>query len=133
MTIQKSLKDMTQRIANQFMDRVTSQLQKLDLDALLGTLGLQVARRPRSLMLPVVVAFGAGLAVGALTAPMSGKELRAKFTTLVGKRETIKPGIDGAPAESPYGQAARARRDDVSGNNGEKKAIRVADAVPHPS
>lgn len=131
MNIQKSFKSMTERIAHQLTGRLTSQLQKLDLDALLGTLGLQVAKRPRSLMLPVVAAFGAGLALGTLIAPMNGKELRAKFATLVGKSEN-KSAIDGAPTESPYEKAARARRNEAAGTNEEKKAVRVVD-VPLPS
>ncbi len=131
-TIPQSFKSMTERIAHQLGGRLTSQLQKLDLEALLGTIGLQVARRPRILVLPVVAAFGAGLAVGTLIAPMSGKELRSKFATLVGKSLKSKSAIDGAPAESPYEQAARARRDEVAGSNGEKKPVRVVD-VPSPS
>ena len=133
MTIQKSFKSMTERIAHQFTGHVTSQLHKLDLDAFLGMIGLQVAKHPRGLMLPVLAAFGAGVAVGTLLAPMSGKELRDKIAMLVGKlgkSRKDQPAIDGAPAESPYEQAARARKDESAGHNGEKKGIRVDAPLP---
>lgn len=130
MNIPNSFSGMTQRIADQFTSHVTHQLRKLDLDGLLGAIGLQVSRRPTSLLWPVVAAFGAGIAVGTLLAPMSGKELRAKLVTLVGKSQkpaASQPAIDGAPNESPYEQAARGRRDDA-GNNGQKKVgVRAAD------
>ena len=135
MTIQTSFKNMTERIAHQFTGHVTRQLHKLDLDAILGTIGLQVAKHPRKLMLPVLAAFGAGVAVGTLLAPMSGKELRGKVATLVGtlgKSRKHQPAIDGAPAESPYEQAARAREDQAAGHNGEKKGLRVDAPLPAP-
>lgn len=131
MNVQSSFAGMTQRIAHQFTGLVTKQLQKLDLDAVLGTVGLQLAKRPTGLLAPMLAAFGAGMAVGALLTPMSGKQLRTTLAAVLAKSKQHpagQPAIDGAQTESPYEQAARGRRDDASGNNGQKKSVRVADA-----
>lgn len=136
MDIQKSFGNMTQRIANEFTTHVTRQLHKLDLAAVLGTLGLQVAKRPKSLALPMLAAFGAGVAAGALLTPMRGQDLRAKVADLARAATSrkpagdapVEPAIDGAAVASPYEQATRARRDEAAGPNGAKKLPRSPEA-----
>jgi len=65
------------------MKQVGTQLSKMNLDSVLGAIGLQLAKRGRGPLLPTVAAFGAGMAVGAgaalMLAPMSGRDLRGKF------------------------------------------------------
>ena len=132
MDLQKSFGKMTQRIAHDFSGHASRQLHKLDLESLLGTVGLQIAKRPRSLALPMLAAFGAGMAAGALLTPMRGEDLRAKVAAFIRSATSRKSGdgaptesaIDGAPVASPYEQATRARRDEAAGPNGAKKLPR---------
>lgn len=137
MDLKKSFEGMKNKIGDQLAHRV----QKIDLDSVLGAIGLQVVKHHRSMALPLIAAFGGGVAVGLLFAPMPGKELRAGIVQLVGKlrgRPSIEvdDGVrektaDGKDVASPY-DTARSERE--SGGNGHKKSPRpVESSAPGPT
>lgn len=93
------------------MEQVGTQLHKVNLDGVLGAIGLQRAKPGRGASLPIVAAFGAGMAVGAgaalLLAPTSGKDLRGKLGDLLkkipllgGDRATELAEIPDVPADA---------------------------------
>ena len=135
MDIQKNIEAMKNKIASQLVGQLTNQVQKIDLHSILAAVGLQVAKRSRSLTVPMIGAFGAGLAVGALFTPMSGKELRQKVWMLVSKSGTKPVGhiaeLAGASTsaedsgESPYDKARNQR--DSGGANGQKKGANLSE------
>lgn len=115
MQMPKTFADMSNRIAHQIEGR----LKSVDLDTLLGGIGLQVAKRSPSIVLPLVIAFGSGVAFGAIFSPTSGHELRARIGKAVtqvvtaaksqlAKRTGPALGAEGETAGSPYGKALQA-------------------------
>lgn len=138
MKVPKTVTTMAHRIGSQLEAR----LHKVDLDSLLGAAGLQSIRPARSMTLPLLAAFGAGIALGAVMAPTSGKELRARIGVLLGKAQVgaksmlAKKGhadnaleSDAANTDSPYDKAAKAQSD-ASSNNGHKKTARMPEPTP---
>jgi len=75
MGIKKNFIDMRNRIGSQ----LESRLEAVDLESLLGVVGLQVVKRAPRMTLPLVAAFASGVAFGAIFSPTSGKELRARL------------------------------------------------------
>lgn len=71
------------------MEQVGAQLHKVNFEGVLGAVGLQLAKHGRGASLPIVAAFGAGMAVGAGTAllltPLTGRDLRGKLGELLQK------------------------------------------------
>jgi len=109
------------KVYNNMKEQVTTQLHKVNLEGVLGAMGLQLAKHSRGMSLPIVAAFGAGMAFGAgsalLLAPMSGKDLRGKLGELVkrlphwGAKEAS--DIDASP-ELPHEEVVEP--DDVMAN-----------------
>jgi hypothetical protein len=103
-----------------FMNRVGGQvagrLEKVDLNSLLGSVGLELVKHRRSIALPLVAAFVGGMAIGALITPVNGKDLRTRIMTFVGGiKKSGNDGVreltsDGKPVASPY-EDAKAERD----------------------
>lgn len=115
------LKKTTARIIN----RVASQIDKLDLDSVFSAFGVEVIKHRRSIALPLVGAFLGGLALGALLTPVSGKDLRTKIVTFAsgltkfGSDSARELTSDGKPVASPY-EDAKAERDHRDSGNPRK-------------
>jgi len=132
MEIKKTFERVMSRVAGQ----VESRIQKVDLDSLLAAVGLQVAKHRRSMSLPLLAAFGSGVAVGVLLAPVSGKDLRGKIALLMGKlKQSGRAATDGAAqevtdteaVESPIERATRLQHV-PAGSNGQRKSPRQDEA-----
>ncbi len=137
MDIKKTFSNMGSRISGQ----LESRLQKVDLESLLGAVGLQMVKRAPRMALPLIAAFTSGVAFGAIFSPTSGKELRAGIGKLVaraigatksGERgpevaHELADGANGEAAESPYDKAHKAAQRDPSGTNGQKKGVSAPD------
>lgn len=115
MELGKSMESMVKRVSGQIGRR----LDKIDLESMLASIGLQVFKQRSSLAWPLVTAFGAGMVVGAVFTPMSGKELRGHIADLyekgrakMGSRELT---ADGKPVASPY-EDAKTERDESAHN-----------------
>ncbi len=112
MKFNKTMDSLMNRVGGQ----VAGRLEKVDLNSLLGSVGLELVKHRRSIALPLVAAFVGGLAVGALITPVNGKELRRRIMTFVGGlKKTGSDGAreltsDGKPVASPY-EDAKAERD----------------------
>ncbi|MFO0749776.1 MAG: hypothetical protein U1F43_29510 [Myxococcota bacterium] len=129
MEVQKGLVSMKNRLANQ----LGQALHDVKLEHVLAAVGLQASRPRRGMVLPLLTAFGAGMAAGALLTPMNGKTLRAgigAFVTRLQAKASARKKLTGDAAapdsdgmESPYDKASKAQRD----GNGEKKNARVGE------
>lgn len=104
MKIGKSMESMVKRVTGQ----VGKRLDEIDLESMLASIGLQVFKQRRSLAWPLISAFGAGVAVGMIFAPMSGKDLRGRIVSLARRATKSDPReltSDGRPVASPYDDA----------------------------
>jgi hypothetical protein len=120
MEIGKNIKSMRTRIA----DQIEARLERVNLDSLLGAVGLQFIKRSKGFRVwPLAAAFAGGMVAGMLVAPMSGKELRGKITLLAKKLQARAGAREltatGEPVESPYEKAKSEH--DADGSNGQKK------------
>jgi len=110
MKLKKTMDSFMNRVGGQ----VAGRLDKVDLNSLLSSVGLELVKHRRSIALPLVAAFVGGMAIGALITPVTGKDLRGRLMTFVGGLKKTDRAreltSDGKPVASPY-EDAKAERD----------------------
>lgn len=134
MEIGKSMESMVKRVSGQ----VGKRLDQIDLESMLASIGLQIFKQRRSLAWPLISSFGAGVAVGMIFAPMSGKELRGRIVALARrptKGELRELTSEGKPVASPYDDAKgeRDERLNAAGRATRRVQVQAVDPGAHLS
>jgi hypothetical protein len=136
MKITKSLERMRDRIGHQLGKR----MKRVDLDSVLAMVNLEGVKRTRSMTLPLIAAFGGGVALGLILAPMRGKELLAKVSMLMTRTKRSSGAIgdaagdmiaEGGPVQSPYDRTNAQRESGPT--NAQRKSGRPTEANPKSS